>query len=169
MGSTLMKFPLSLLVKSERYKSQLGGQSVNCVTPQPPAETNRYHPLYQLRLQYHPLAMCPTTAACPFAEIVVQAPACEKISRNKFHIMDGGVLGRLDQTVMAELNCSISSTRLPGDIFLDKSRQYNFVMEFVLGTELQGEGGGGQKLHCTEADLIYHLMIIQLYVAIARV
>lgn len=139
IGRTLMKFPLSLLVKSEGYKSQLGGQSANCVTPQPPAETNRYHPLYQIGLQYHPLAMCPTVAACPFTEKIVEAVACQKITRNKFHIMDRGILGRLDQTTMAELNCSINSTRLPRDIFLDKSQQYSFIMEFVFGTESQGE------------------------------
>lgn len=134
-----MKFPLSLLVKSEGYKRQLGGQSVDCVTPQPPAETNRYHPLYQIHLQYHPLAMCPTAAACPFTEKIVQAVACQKITRNKFHIMEGGILGRLDRNAIPELNCSISSTRLPADIFLDKSQQYSFIMEFVLGTQSQGE------------------------------
>ena len=139
IGRTLINFPLSLLVKSEGYKSQLGGQSVNCITPQPLAETNRYHPLYQLGLQYHPLAICPTAASCPFTEKIVRTVACQKITRNKFHILDRGILGRLDRTTMAELNCSISSTTLPRDIFLDKSQQYSFIMEFVLGTELQGE------------------------------
>lgn len=48
------------------------------------------------------------------------------------------MLQRLDQTVMAELNCSVPGDGLPGDIFLDKLEQYSFVMEFFLDPEILG-------------------------------
>ena len=136
-GSSSLKLPLSLLILTQEHNTQLGQHSVNCITPQSPSTTSQYHPLYQIGLQYHPLAIC-ATASCPFIDRVVQVQRCGKITRTKFHTTEEGILGRLNKTAMAELNCSISGTSLPGDIFLDKSEQYNFTMEFFLGTESPG-------------------------------
>lgn len=58
-----------------------------------------------------------------------------------------GMLSRLDETAMMEVNCDIDSKRLPGDIFLDKSQQYSFTLELILSTALPGEN------HCMSAHV----------------
>jgi hypothetical protein len=68
----------------------------------------------------------------------VRAPACERITRTKFHMREEGILSRIDKTAMAELNCSVSGSSLPRDIFLDKSGWYNFTMELFLATQVSG-------------------------------
>ena len=138
-GDSSLKLPQSLLIKNYKHSSQLqaGWDNTSCITPPAPSTTNQYHPLYQIRLQYYPLAMCPT-ANCPFIDRTVQAPICERITRTKFYVREEGILSRINKTAMAELNCSVSGSSLPGDIFLDKSGRYNFSMRFFLGREVLG-------------------------------
>ena len=138
-GNSSVNLPQSLLIKNYKHNSQLpaGRDNTSCITPPAPSSTNQYHHLYQIGLQYHPLAMCPTTN-CPFIDRTIQAHVCERITRTKFHMKEEGVLSRIDKTSLAELNCSINGSSLPGDIFLDKSGRYSFAMEFFLGREVSG-------------------------------
>ena len=134
-GNSSIKLPVPLLILNMVQSSHQ--QNVSCSPPQQSNTTNNQdYLLYESGLQYPLLTMCSTD--CPFIGATVRAPVCAKITRNKFYLIEEGVLSRLNKTDMAEVNCSVSGTALPRDIFLDKSQWYNFTMEFYLGMEYLG-------------------------------